>query len=217
MKNFSQLSLFFLAALTVGQSVAEDMSFPLFNRALVANGNPGLGKRQGPTVYTCDTGFYQCADGLGCCETGTQCEVGTAKCLKPCGAGSTTCYDSCCDAGYACVGPNQPCLKVDTLPASTTSKVMTPGTPPVTASTTSTTGLANPYPTMPMGSSSKPVYPPTATGGYSSGGSSPNNTVSSKNATSSMSVIPLSGSSALNPAGWLGGFGIAFFLVFFNM
>jgi len=199
------------------------MSFPLFNRAFVANGNPGLGKRQGSTIYTCDTGFYQCADGLGCCETGTQCEVGTSKCMKPCGAGSTKCYDSCCDAGYACVGPNQPCLKVDsnTVLVPSTSKVMTPGTTPVVASTTiptipkpttSTTALANPYPTMPIGSSSKPVYPPTATGGYSS-----NSTVSSKNATSSMAVIPLSGSSALNPAGWLGGFGIAFFIVFFNM
>jgi len=220
MKNFSQLSLFFFAAISVGQAVAAD--FPLVNRGFVALGSPGLGKRQGSSGYYCEAGSYQCADGLGCCETGTLCKPGTVQCLKPCGAGSTDCYGSCCDAGYACVGKDVPCLKMDTVPGPTTTPVpttyksMTPDVTPSSYSTTMpkpTTPVTTPvksYPTMPVGSTySMPKPEPTY------GGSSPNSTYPSKNAT--VSVIPLSGGNNLKPAGLLGGFGIVLFLAFFQM
>ena len=200
MENLAKLSL--LAALTVGQSLAQDMSpHPLFNRNFQPMGDSkpgpeksysgtlpaidafGLRKRQTwcpgnfypcpnttkccPTGFTCtgdsenvrcswqisfncNPGYYKCTDSVGfCCPNGTECIPGTIKCRKPCGPGSTQCFDGCCDPGYSCNGSNGLCMKFTptsvsvTILVPTISKAPTSSTAPVSPSTTiSTTSMA---------------------------------------------------------------------------
>jgi len=242
MKNSAQLYLCALAVLTVGQSLAANISPPLFVRSSLLMGDSGsevsgLGKRQGSLTTFCPAGAFDCGGDSGCCPIGSQC-LPNAKCSGGCGAESTICGDSCCEAGYACQGPNKPCLKVDistntntismpiTPGVSTTSKAPTPGTTLVSSSTTAipmttkaaTSGatLVNTYTTMPIKSTSSIAYPmptpPSSTlGGYS------NSTVSAKANSSSVAVIPISGSSSLKPGAWLGALGVVFFFAFFHM
>lgn len=230
MKNFAQLYL--LAALTVGQSLAADISPSLFVRSSLLIGVPnsevsGLGKRQGSVTTYCPAGSFECPGNNGCCDIGSQC-LPNAKCSGGCGAGSTECYDACCEAGYACQGPNQPCLKVDTISipggVSTTSKAPIPGTTLVSSSITiptttkaATTGTTpvNTYTTVPIKSTSSipypvPTPPSTTPGGYSS-----NSTVKANS--SSIAIIPVGGGNSLKPGAWLGALGAVFFFAFFHM
>jgi len=230
MKNFAPGYL--LVALTVGQSLAADISSPLFVRSSLLGGISGLGKRQGLITY-CPVGSFDCGGGNGCCPIGSQC-LPNAKCSGGCGVGSTECYGGCCKAGYACQGKNQPCLKIEgstiLVPnpggVSTTSLAPIPGTTLVSSSTTTiptTTGAATPgttlintYTTIPIKSTSSIAYPvptppSTTLGGYS------NSTVSSKGNSSSIPIIPVGGGNSLKPGAWLGALGAVFFFAFFHM
>ena len=227
MKNFLQLSLL---VLTVGQSLAADISPPLLVRSSLMMGQiSGLGRRQ--PIITCPVATFDCGGSNGCCPIGSKC-LGNARCSGGCGAGSTKCYDSCCEAGYVCQGQNQPCLKTEIntilIPVpggvSTTSQAPIPGTTPVSSYSTtiptppkvvtSETTLVNTYTTTPIKSTSSIVYPvptpPTTPGGYS------NNTGSSSG-NSSIPVIPISGTNSLKPGVWLGALGVVSFFAFFHM
>ncbi|PUU75584.1 hypothetical protein B9Z19DRAFT_1131087 [Tuber borchii] len=238
MKNFAQL--YFLAALAVGQSLAADISAPLLVRNSLLVGVPesevsGLGKRQGSLTTYCPAGSFECPGNNGCCDIGSQC-LPNAKCSGGCGAGSTECFGSCCDAGYACQGANQPCLKVDvstntmSMPiggVSTTSMatlVSSPTSMPTTTKAATGTTLANTYPTGSMKSTysiskSMPTPPSMTPGGYpnSTVTGKANSTVTSKANSSSPAIIPVGGGNSLKPAAWLGGLGIALFFAFFHM
>jgi len=230
MKNFAPAYL--LVALTVGQSLAANISPPVFARRSIIGG-PDLGSEASgleKRAAYCLAGDFMCAGSDYCCPFGTQCLPG-AKCGgKSCGAGSTKCYESCCDVGFTCQGPNQPCLKVNTIlipgGVSTTSLAPVPGTTLVSSSTTTiptTTGAATPgttlintYTTIPIKSTSSIAYPvptppSTALGGY------PNSTVSSKGNSSSIPIIPVGGGNSLKPGAWLGALGAVFFFAFFHM
>ena len=243
MKNFAQL--YFLAALTVGQSLAADISPPLSVRNSLLVGVPesevsGLGKRQGSLTTFCPAGSFECPGNNGCCDIGSQC-LPNAKCSGGCGAGSTQCFDSCCDAGYACQGANQPCLKVDistntiSMPGgvSPTSLAPVPGTTLVSSSTTAiptitkaTSGatLINTYSTIPIKSTSTtaksmPTPPSYTPGGYSNSTATAkgNSTGSAKPNSTNIAIIPVGSGNSLKPAAWLGGLGIALFFAFFHM
>ncbi|PUU75582.1 hypothetical protein B9Z19DRAFT_1153094 [Tuber borchii] len=134
MENLAKLSL--LAALTIGQSLAEDVTpYPLCNRhyqpmgdlkprsetfnskAVTAIEAPGLAKRQ---TY-CPDIWFQCPNTTGCCYPGFTCigEGENVRCQWPptsvtCEPGFHKCTDKvgfCCPNGTECIPGTLKCWK----------------------------------------------------------------------------------------------------------
>ncbi|PUU75583.1 hypothetical protein B9Z19DRAFT_1131086 [Tuber borchii] len=160
MKNSAQLYLYLLAVLMVGQSLAANMTPHLFvRRAHVISGPEasGLEKRK----IACPITDFMCPGGGYCCPFGTTCEPGAMCGGASCGVGSTPCGDSCCNAGFACQGPNKPCLKtigggsIPTIPGNTivsSSTLTIPGNTIVSSSTSTIPGntlISSSTPTIP--------------------------------------------------------------------
>ena len=190
------------------------------------------GGSSGSGTSVCDPGTFMCASG-GCCPNGTTCVPGAPLCRKPCEPGWTQCsFGGCCDPGYSCDASTQLCRKVGGLSISRSATMLATTSKAVTSSTTfdnlftsisirstsirptpirPTSTIADQEPTSP----SKPENEkPSSSAVSAQTGPRSSTTFLSQPTITSAST---GSGNALKPGGWLGGFGIVFFFVFFHL
>ncbi|PUU75581.1 hypothetical protein B9Z19DRAFT_1067310 [Tuber borchii] len=166
----------------------------------------------------CGLGGTQCGPD-GCCEAGHVCDEKALLCNV---TGTITLSIIPSTFQFPTLDTSfNPIISIPTI-----SKTATSSTTPVSSSTTipttskaatSSTTLVDPVTTTPTRPTSTNSDPEPTSSSTTKGENSSSGTESVNTGSSSSTIAPASGSNALKQAGWLGGFGILFFFVFFHM